>query len=179
MDTQTTNTDSASMTTPVSTTPPTASVATVATPVYAGFWWRVLAIIIDAIIVSVALGIIESILFPHSGGYGMRMMHGGYDGYGNGDGGSGMGLINLAGNWLYFALLESSVWQGTIGKHLLGLKVTDMAGNRISFGRATGRYFSKIISAIILFIGFIMVAFTEKKQGLHDLIAKTLVWKVK
>ena len=57
----------------------------------------------------------------------------------------------------------------------LGMKVTDLAGNRISFLRATGRYFAKIISALILFIGFIMVAFTEKKQGLHDMIAGTLV----
>ena len=53
--------------------------------------------------------------------------------------------------------------------------VTDLHGNRVSFGRATGRYFAKIISSIILFIGYLMIAFTEKKQGLHDIIAETLV----
>ena len=79
--------------------------------------------------------------------------------------------------WLYFALLESSAKQGTLGKMALGIRVTDLDGNRISFGRATGRYFAKFISAIILYIGFIMAAFTAKKQALHDIIASTLVIK--
>jgi uncharacterized RDD family membrane protein YckC len=57
----------------------------------------------------------------------------------------------------------------------LGIKVTDLNGSRIDFGRATGRYFGKFISSIILFIGFIMVAFTQKKQGLHDILADCLV----
>jgi len=57
----------------------------------------------------------------------------------------------------------------------LGIIVTDMEGRRISFGRATGRYFAKIISAIIIYIGFLMIAFTERKQGLHDMIADCLV----
>lgn len=77
--------------------------------------------------------------------------------------------------WLYFALWESSPKQATIGKMLMGLKVTDLAGQRISFLRATGRYFSKILSAWILMIGFLMIAWTQKKQGLHDKIASTLV----
>ncbi len=79
--------------------------------------------------------------------------------------------------WLYEALMTSSSWQGTVGKRVLRLKVTDMAGNRISFGRATGRFFSKIISRTVMYIGYIMVAFTERKQGLHDMIAGTLVMK--
>jgi uncharacterized RDD family membrane protein YckC len=78
-------------------------------------------------------------------------------------------------NRLYYALLESSTWQGTLGKRALGLEVTDLEGRRISFGRATGRFFAKIISALILWIGFIMAGFTEKKQALHDMIAGTLV----
>lgn len=83
--------------------------------------------------------------------------------------------IVFIGQWLYEAFLTSSSWQGTIGKKLLHLIVTDEQGNRISFARATGRYFAKIISSLILNIGFIMVAFTERKQGLHDMIAGTLV----
>lgn len=79
--------------------------------------------------------------------------------------------------WLYYAFLESSSWQGTIGKKAVGLRVTDMNGNRISFGRATGRYFGMILSGVICFIGWIMIAFTEKKQGLHDMLAGTLVLK--
>jgi len=86
-----------------------------------------------------------------------------------------LSLIRTVLNWLYYALLESSAWQATLGKKALGLEVTDMQGMRISFGRATGRFFAKIISSIILFIGFIMAGFTEKKQALHDMIAGTLV----
>jgi len=82
---------------------------------------------------------------------------------------------SLAVGWLYNALLESSSWQGTVGKKVLGLRVTDLAGQRISFGKASGRYFGKILSGMICFVGFIMVAFTEKQQGLHDLMAGTLV----
>jgi uncharacterized RDD family membrane protein YckC len=78
-------------------------------------------------------------------------------------------------NWLYYALLESSAWQATLGKKALGLEVTDMAGQRISFARATGRYFGKIVSAFILMIGFIMAGFTAQKQALHDMMAGCLV----
>jgi uncharacterized RDD family membrane protein YckC len=71
--------------------------------------------------------------------------------------------------------MESSSKQATLGKMALGIIVTDLEGQRISFGKATGRHFSKIVSGIILYIGFIMVAFTEKKQGLHDMMAGCLV----
>ncbi len=81
------------------------------------------------------------------------------------------------GQWLYEALLTSSNWQGTIGKRVLRLKVTDEAGNKISFGRATGRFFGKMISRMIMDIGYIMVAFTDRKRGLHDMIAGTVVVK--
>ncbi len=84
-------------------------------------------------------------------------------------------LVIAAIGWLYFALMESSKNQGTLGKMALGLKVTDMDGNKISFGRATGRYFSKILSGMILMIGYIIAGFTDKKQALHDMIASCLV----
>jgi len=71
--------------------------------------------------------------------------------------------------------MESSVWQATLGKKTLGLRVTDLQGNRISFGRASGRFFGRIISGLTLFIGYIMAGFTEKKQALHDIIASCLV----
>lgn len=77
--------------------------------------------------------------------------------------------------WLYFAGFESSIRQATPGKRFLRIMVTDMAGNRISFGAATGRCIGKFFSAAILCIGFIMIAFTNHKQGLHDKIAATLV----
>ena len=78
--------------------------------------------------------------------------------------------------WLYYAYFESGEKQATWGKQALGLYVTDVAVNRVSFGRASGRFFAKIISALIpLWIGYIMAGFTERKQALHDMIAGCLV----
>lgn len=71
--------------------------------------------------------------------------------------------------------MESSAKQATLGKMAVGIVVTDMNGGRISFGNATGRFFGKILSGLIIYVGFIMVAFTDKKQGLHDMMAGTLV----
>jgi uncharacterized RDD family membrane protein YckC len=85
--------------------------------------------------------------------------------------------LAFVGQWLYEALLTSSSWQGTIGKRVLRLKVVDEAGNRIGFGRATGRFFAKILSSMFFCIGFIMIGFTDKKRGLHDMLASTLVMK--
>ncbi len=78
-------------------------------------------------------------------------------------------------NWLYYALMESSRQQATLGKMAMNIKVTDIDGKRISFGRATGRHFAKFISDIIINIGYIFAAFTDKKQALHDLITDCLV----
>ncbi len=85
------------------------------------------------------------------------------------------GLVSLLIRWLYFSIMESSVKQGTVGKMILGIKVTTINGGRISFARATGRFFAKILSSLFLFIGYIMAAFTQRKQALHDIIAETLV----
>ena len=79
--------------------------------------------------------------------------------------------------WLYFALLESGKHQATWGKRLFGIKVVDCHGKRISFARATGRYFSKMLSYMICYIGFIMMPFTNRKCALHDMIAGTYVVK--
>jgi len=79
-------------------------------------------------------------------------------------------------SWLYYAKLESGPHQSTFGKRLMGLKVTNMAGERLSFGHASGRFFGKIITGLLPFaIGYIMAGFTAQKQALHDLIAGTLV----
>jgi uncharacterized RDD family membrane protein YckC len=83
--------------------------------------------------------------------------------------------FNTVAAWLYFALMESSSRQATLGKMLVGIFVTDLNGERISFGRATGRFFAKILSALTCYIGFLMAGCTERKQALHDMIAGTLV----
>lgn len=86
-------------------------------------------------------------------------------------------LISLVTSWLYYALMESSKMGGTLGKMAIGLKVTDLDGNRISFARATGRYFARIVTNLTMFIGYIMAGFTEKRQALHDILASCLVIK--
>lgn len=145
----------------------------VAAPHYGGFWIRVIAAIIDGIIVQVVVLPISFIVgmfvgvagvATHSMGPEIQLVSSGLG-----------GLIGLVGDWLYGAMMESSARQATLGKMIFGMKVTDLQGRRISFGLATGRHFAKILSALTLCVGFIMVGFTEKKQGLHDLIVGTLV----
>ena len=128
---------------------------------YAGFWRRFAAWLIDYILVGVVTGILVAIL----GAIGD-------------DAGTGLGyFLSVIGSLLYYSVLESSANQATVGKMALGIQVTDLQGNRISFGRALGRTLAKILSGLILLIGYIMAAFTAKKQGLHDMIAGTLVVK--
>jgi len=88
-----------------------------------------------------------------------------------------LAMISLlaASNWLYYTLMESARYQATLGKIVVGAIVTDLNGNRISFARANGRYFGKWISGAIFDIGFLMAAFTEKQQALHDILAGCLV----
>ncbi len=132
---------------------------------YAGFWRRFAAYIIDVILVSAIFFIISTLInlkTDESENSNATITVIEYS-------------IAIAISWLYYAIMESSSRQATLGKMALGIIVTDVQGNRISFGRATGRHFSKIISWLILLIGFMMITFTEKKQGLHDMIANTLV----
>ena len=84
-------------------------------------------------------------------------------------------LLATIGSWIYEAVMDSSSKQGTLGKMALGIKVTDLEGKRISFGRATGRHFGKYLSYFTMYVGYLMAAFTQKRQALHDIIAGTLV----
>lgn len=147
-------------------------------PAYAGFWRRLAAFIIDNLILNVIAYLLFILLFiptiPLTGvGAGFDPEHHW----------ARMGVmflsvpIGLGLTWLYYALFESSARQATLGKMALGMRVTDLAGRRLSFARATGRYFAKWVSSLTLLIGYLMAAFTEKKQALHDLIAATLVVK--
>lgn len=146
--------------------------APVAAPVvpqfpYAGFWLRFWAYLIDCLILGLLPVLISLIIAPlfFTGAAALALL--------------GIWIfivpVLLAEGWLYYALMESSSYQATLGKRTLGLKVTGMSGERITFGTATIRYFSKILSGLMLHIGFIMAAFTEKNQALHDIIASCLV----
>ncbi len=149
---------------------------------YAGFWLRFLAFLIDNVVMGIAfvLILIPLIFLTGLGGF-IGTIHPDED---FNDVGIFMliGLIFLAATvslvftWLYHALMESSEWQATVGKKVLGLVVTDLAGQRVSFWRATARHFAKIITNMVpAFIGYIMAGFTEKKQALHDMLAGCLV----
>lgn len=147
---------------------------------YAGFWLRFVALFLDGLITAaIFYGILMVFILP------AMIMGGVQQGGGSGQPGAAeviAGLLSCVGQlvgvvavWLYFAKQESGPKQATIGKRACGIIVTDLNGNRINFGQATGRYFAKVISGFILMIGYIMAAFTERKQALHDKMASTLV----
>ena len=152
---------------------------------YAGFWLRFAAVIVDGLIIALPVFILfifflsssllpsievsnsmySNIMFPHSANIYNNWL----------SSFSKFSIITFIFTTLYNAFFESSKWQGTPGKKVLGLIVTDMQGNRITFLRALVRNASKYISKTIFYIGYIMSAFTEKKQALHDFISSTFV----
>ena len=146
----------------------------IATAPYAGFWNRFAAWVIDEMFIAMVAVGAEAVLGAILGAnIGPRLSI-----FGGKQLGAVFALKFMGGtliHWLYWAGLESSGYQATLGKMALGLIVTDLKGEPIAFGRATGRYFGKIISALLLGIGFLMIGWTEKKQALHDIMAGTLV----
>ena len=144
---------------------------------YAGFWLRFLAYLIDSLVLSVPAVFLVFLMFVGMAGSLSQIER-------RNEVVPVLGsilffilfyVLLFAGLWLYYAIMESSSWQATLGKKALNLQVTDLEGRRISFGRASGRFFGKLISGMILNIGYIMAGFTEKKQALHDMIAGCLV----
>lgn len=140
---------------------------------YGGFWIRVVAAIIDTIILRIVVAPVGMVFggLGLAGGLMPGMPRSGLALFGGGV----TFIFLIFGSWLYEAFMESSSYQATLGKMIFGMKVTDLNGNRISFGQATGRHFAKWLSGMILGIGYIMVGFSDRKQGLHDLLAGTLV----
>lgn len=149
---------------------------------YAGFWLRFLALLIDNVVLGLGFVLIMIPLIFLTG------LHEVLGQFHPDEELNDTGIFALMGfvfllataslvlTWLYHALMESSEWQATLGKKALGLVVTDMAGQRVSFARSTGRHFGKIITNMVpLFIGYIMAGFTAKKQALHDMLAGCLV----
>lgn len=144
---------------------------------YAGFWIRAVALIIDSIVLGVVNMVLSFALIGGSMGAGMMGGGMGADDYGTfGAMFAVYYIVVLAINVAYYALMESSARQATLGKMAVGIKVGDERGQRISGLNAVGRYFSKIISSLILGIGFIMAGFDPRKQALHDKIAGTVVY---
>jgi len=136
---------------------------------YGGFWRRVAAALLDGVVVQLIAGVFGFVV-----GISIFLL--------SPEPPTTLVLprpIALAAGvligWLYFALMESSRRQATLGKRVLGLAVTDTEGERLSFARASARHFGKFLSIATLLVGFVMVAFTRRKQGLHDLLARSLV----
>jgi uncharacterized RDD family membrane protein YckC len=135
---------------------------------YAGFWRRFAASLIDGLVLSVIAAVlgfgVGFIWFTRAGDDELsRTIF--------------SAILNLAMffiSWFYFAGQESSDARATWGKRVVGVFVTDMQGETISFGQASARFFSKLLSSILM-IGYLITPFTSKHQALHDLIAKTLV----
>jgi uncharacterized RDD family membrane protein YckC len=149
---------------------------------YAGFWLRLVAHLIDDLLLGIGIGILVLLAVAMVGVGSIRATFEGMSGE-NPELPAAMisailfvGLASLLLGWIYNAGMESSRHQGTLGKMALGLSVTDLTGRPIGFGLASGRYFAKIITGLIpLGIGYAMAGFTEKKQALHDMIASCLV----
>lgn len=120
---------------------------------YAGFWIRTGAYLIDILVMIPVTLVINLAVGDPMGGF-----------------------INLLIGVAYYGLMESSSYQATLGKMAVGIKVGDMDGDQISVANAIGRYFAKIVSALVLLIGFMMVGWDERKQGLHDKMAGTTVF---
>ncbi|TPE43499.1 RDD family protein [Pontibacter mangrovi] len=132
---------------------------------YASFWKRLAAFFLDTLLISLFISIFVLPLVgirqvPEITDLEGRMKL--------------QGIVFLVA-WLYFASFESSARQATWGKQVFGIFVTDTQGHRLSFARASGRYLGKILSNLTLLIGYLMAAFTERRQALHDKVAGTLV----
>ena len=124
---------------------------------YGSFWERFAAMFIDGIILAIVNFLVGLLVsgWPFFAG----------------------NVVTIIIGWLYYALQESGSNQATVGKRAMGLRVTDLNGHRVSFARATGRHFGKIISAIIIFIGYFMMIWDDRNQTLHDKMAGTLIVK--
>lgn len=139
--------------------------------VYAGFARRFAALFVDGLVLVVpgfVLGFLLGIPFA-------ILMHG-YDERTRNIAQFVFGMVvGLLLRGAYFAVMESSKEQGTIGKRALGIKVTDDAGGKLTFTQALGRWFAASLSYLTLYIGFFMAGFTDRKRALHDMVAGTLV----
>jgi uncharacterized RDD family membrane protein YckC len=140
------------------------------TAAYAGFWLRLVAAVVDMLAMYMPFAFVFFLVMVVTKLVNARK---GYD----------PGVIFLmaspialiVGTWLYFAVMESSPWQATLGKKLLGLYVTDLNGQRLTLNRATGRTLAKYLSVMTAGVGYLLCGVTERKQALHDLVARCLV----
>ena len=126
---------------------------------YAGFWWRTAAFALDTLVLTAGAAVLSGFVGALTG----EVVRGPTQ------------WVAVLAEWGYYAGFESSRWRATPGKQLCSLVVVDVEGRQLTLQRATLRFAGKILSVMLFGIGLLMVAFTNRKQGLHDLIAGTLV----
>jgi uncharacterized RDD family membrane protein YckC len=132
---------------------------------YAGFWIRVLASLIDGVLVYIlafVMAFAVAILLSLAGINPDAVQ-------------AAAVLVALVAGLCYYIFFPSGGWQATPGKRICGIHIVRQDGRRVTGGLALGRYLSYLISTLTLYVGFLMVAFTEEKQGLHDMICGTRV----
>lgn len=126
-------------------------------PLHAGFWRRVAAYYIDSVVLMIPIALI---IVPLSSSDTLAAI---------------AAILAMVVMFGYFVVMHASAWQATVGKRVLGVKVTDLAGNRIGIGRSLVRLLGAFVSSLILGLGYLMAGVTQRKQALHDMIASTLV----
>lgn len=142
--------------------------------IYAGFWRRIGAGVIDNVVLHIGCGVILSL-------FGVSLFN-------DMDVDISLSMVNkqvltttgsvgILASWLYYAFFQSSKYMATPGMMLLGMRLTTYQNTRVSFLRATGRFFASLLSALLFCFGYLMIVFTPRKQALHDYMAKTLVVK--
>jgi uncharacterized RDD family membrane protein YckC len=157
----------------------TAPLAAAAGPRYAGFWRRFWSYVIDRFVLGVVFApvgllVLTPLLATESAGWtdtdlpaetitaiiGAALT---------------VAFLAMLGSWLYYALLQSASRQATLGQMALGIRIADLEGRRVSFGRASGRYFATVLTGLTFGLGYLLMFFTARKQTLHDLVASTVV----
>jgi len=147
---------------------------TVAEPLrYASLWRRAFACLVDFLILAAAVIpaaiVLTWIMEATHDDLGMKVRHARYL--------AGIGAVALwvFGDWFYNACMISSEWQATVGRRIFKVRILDVNGRRVTFWQATARHFSKFLSTFLLGAGFVMAAFSRRRQALHDVVAETIV----
>jgi uncharacterized RDD family membrane protein YckC len=156
-----------------------APLAAAAGPRYAGFWRRFWSYVIDRFVLGVVftpvgLLVLAPLLATESAGWTdtdlpaetLTAIIGA---------GLTVAFLAMLGSWLYYALLQSASRQATLGQMALGIRIADLEGRRVSFGRASGRYFATVLTGLTFGLGYLLMFLTARKQTLHDLVAQTVV----
>lgn len=139
---------------------------------HAGFWLRVLAGLVDSMILAIGLAVVALVVGSTMGVVYADQASPEVPFY------ETLGLIGLVGTWSYFVLMESSARKATLGKLVLGLRVINAHGDRLSISQAVARFLGKVLGVLTLGSGFALSGLTRDKQGLHDLLAGTFVVRV-